>query len=210
MNDSKLKRGLHIVFEGPDGAGKSTQIELLKDYLTSEGFGVTLAREPGGTEIGKSLRKILLETDADIDPRAEALMMAADRAQDVAEVIVPNLEKGQIVLSDRYIPSSLVYQGYARNLGEKIIAELSDFATNGHVPDLILCFDIDDDLAKSRMDEIPDRIEKEGEEFAQFVRETYRKLSKSNNWSRIDANGTTDEVFSQIKNLIIPLLPAKN
>ena len=104
-----MSNGVHIVFEGPDAVGKSTQIALTKKYLEELGHKVVLTREPGGTEVGLMLRKILLETNLNIDPHAEALMMASDRAQDVHEIIMPAIERGDIVLSDRFIPSSLVY-----------------------------------------------------------------------------------------------------
>lgn len=200
-------RGIHVVFEGPDSVGKSTQIAATQEYLVSLGFNVVLTREPGGTKVGSMLRTILLDSDFEIDPKAEALMMAADRAQDVAEIIVPAIELGDIVLSDRYIPSSLVYQGVVRGLGIQAIEGLSSFAVGNHTPDVVLCFDLDDDLARMRVDEQPDRIEKEGEAFAQEIRTNYRKLSSIYGWSVVDANGTTEEVFNRIKDLIEPHLP---
>ncbi len=200
-------RGIHIVFEGPDSVGKSTQIALTEKYLLDEGFDVVLTREPGGTPVGLMLRKILLDTDIEIDPRAEALMMAADRAADVAQVIAPSCEQGRIVLSDRYIPSSLVYQGVVRGLGIKEVAELSAFAVGEHTPDVILCFDLEDDLARSRAASTPDRIEKEGEVFHQQIRETYRQLAADESWSVVDARGTQEEVFARIVDLISPHLP---
>lgn len=203
------ERGLHIVFEGPDSVGKSTQIQSTKEYLEKKGFEVVLTREPGGTQVGSMLRTILLDTDIEIDPRAEALMMAADRAQDVSEVIVPATRSGKIVLSDRYIPSSLVYQGVVRGLGVETVSNLSEFAAGDHQPDLIVCFELDDDLAQSRADAEPDRIEKEGDVFAQSIRDTYRTLSKEQSWSVVDANGTAKEVFERIIDLINPLLENK-
>lgn len=204
-----FNRGIHIVFEGPDSVGKSTQIELIKNYLVDTGYDVVLTREPGGTEIGSMLRTILLDSDIYVDPRAEALMMAADRAQHIYEVIKPACENGSIVLSDRYIPSSLVYQGVVRGLGVNEVAKLSKFAVDGHEPDLVLCFDLDDDLARQRADEKPDRIEKEGEAFAQNIRDTYRKLSSEFGWAVVDANGTTGEVYARIVDLINPYLQNK-
>lgn len=204
------KRGLHIVFEGPDSVGKSTQIVRTEKYLRDRGMNVTLTREPGGTPVGAMLRKILLDSDVTIDDRAEALMMAADRAADVAQVIVPAISRGDIVLSDRYIPSSLVYQGVVRGLGVKEVAQLSQFAVGEHLPDVILCFDLEDQLAAARADEQPDRIEQEGQAFQQKIRDSYRQLSVDHSWSVVDARGTEDEVFARIVDLISPALSDKS
>lgn len=197
-----MNKGLHIVFEGPDAVGKSTQIQLTKEYIESLGRKVVLTREPGGTSVGLELRKILLETDLPIHPRAEALMMAADRAQDVHEIILPSIEFGIDVLSDRFIPSSLVYQGVVRELGVDTIYKLSEFALGGHIPDITLCFDLEDELAVSRMDKNPDRIEREGLDFHQKVRDAYRDLAIQFSWDRIDVNGSVEEVFERIKKII--------
>lgn len=202
--------GVHIVFEGPDSVGKSTQIKLTEKYLLNSGLRVTLTREPGGSPVGAMLRKILLDTDVEIDDRAEALMMAADRAADVAQVIVPACQRGEIVLSDRYIPSSLVYQGVVRGLGVEEVASLSAFAVGDHEPDIVLCFDLDDDIAAARADEQPDRIEQEGQGFQQQIRDAYRRLSTQFSWNTVDASGTHDEVFARIVDLISPYIPDKS
>ena len=193
---------MHIVFEGPDSVGKSTQIKLTKTYLESLGKVVTLTREPGGTELGLALRTILLESSLEISPRAEALMMASDRAQDVQENIVPALKRSEIVISDRFIPSSLVYQGIVRGLGIDKVLDLSLFALDGHTVDLTLCFDLEDELAIERTDKNPDRIEREGQDFHQKVRDAYRELTSIYSWEQIDANGTKEEVFSRIKSIL--------
>ena len=197
-----MSNGVHIVFEGPDAVGKSTQIALTKKYLEELGHKVVLTREPGGTEVGLMLRKILLETNLNIDPHAEALMMASDRAQDVHEIIMPAIERGDIVLSDRFIPSSLVYQGIVRRLGIEQVFELSKFALGRHTPDITLCFDILDEKAIARADKNPDRIEREGTDFHQEVRDAYRMMTGKYNWEKIDANGSVDEVFDRIKKII--------
>lgn len=199
-------RGVHIVFEGPDAAGKSTQIARTHEYLLKNGYNVTLTREPGGTPTGALLRTILLDSDVEIDPKAEALMMAADRAQDVAQVILPALVRGDVVLSDRYIPSSLVYQGIVRGLGVEQVQELSTFAVGDHRPDLTLCFDIPDHIAHERIGDEPDRIEQEGQGFHQKIREAYRQLTHDFSWSAVDAYGSEDEVFARIIDLITPVL----
>lgn len=201
--------GLHIVFEGPDAVGKSTQIAKTEKYLVELGYTVLLTREPGGTKVGSILRDIVLNTNIDIDPKTEALIMAADRAQDVAENIIPALVRGEIVLSDRYTPSSLVYQGIVRELGIQEIQELNKYATSNHEPDLILCFDLEDHIVKGRLSDDPDRIEKEGDGFHQKIREVYRLLSQTNSWSVVEANGDEQEVFARIQNLINPYLKNK-
>ncbi|HQZ14734.1 MAG TPA: dTMP kinase [Acidimicrobiia bacterium] len=198
--------GVHIVFEGPEAVGKSTQILKLQEYLEGLGHVVVRSREPGVAGLGEKLRELLLDTDIYISPRAEALMMAADRAQNVDVEIMPALKAGSIVLSDRHVPSSLVYQGVVRGLGVDQVKSLSDFACDGHQADIVLCFDLEDGLAKSRGKENPDRMEREGEEFHQQVRDAYRTLSKKFRWSIVDAHGSEDEVFERIKNLISPLL----
>jgi dTMP kinase len=204
------QRGIHIVFEGPEAVGKSTQIQRAGQWLQDQGHNVVLTREPGDTPLGKELRRLLLDSDMHIDPRAEALMMAADRAQNVADVVVPNLDAGTIVISDRHIPSSLVYQGVVRGLGIETIAELSAFACNGHSADLVLVLDLDDDLARARAKAEPDRMEREGEEFHQNVRDAYRELTTTFGWQRVDAFGDEDEVFARITDLISPLLDDKS
>jgi len=203
-------RGLHIVFEGPEAVGKSTQIQKLYDYLSNEGYKVLKTRQPGMAGLGERLREILLNTDIYIDPRAEALLMAADRAQNVAVEIVPAIENGEIVLSDRHVPSSLVYQGLVRDLGIDEVFTLSEFACNDHDPDITLCFDLADDLAIARAKPQPDRMEREGKEFHQKIRDGYRQLAKderyNKGWVVIDALGDEDEVFARILKAIEPLL----
>lgn len=197
-----MTKGIHIVFEGPDGVGKSTQIKLIKKYLEDAGKIVTLSREPGSAGLGVELRRLLLDTDIDIVPRAEALMMAADRAQCFEREVLPALERGEFVISDRHVPSSLVYQGVVRGLGVEEVIELSVFAKDGHEPDVILCFDLEDEIAQSRISDEPDRIEREGENFQQQVREAYRALTKKYAWEKVDANGTQTQVFDRIKKII--------
>jgi dTMP kinase len=204
-----MSPGIHIVFEGPEAVGKSTQISLCEKYLRDRGYSVIATREPGDTYLGAKLRELLLETDLDIDPRAEALMMAADRAQNVAQIVIPALRRGDIVISDRHVPSSLVYQGVVRGLGVDTIEELSNFARGDHRPDIIICFDIDDEVAKSRMKPEPDRMEREGDIFHQNVRDAYRALSQEYGWALVDASGSPEEVFAQVTDLIEPILPGK-
>ena len=201
-----IKNGLHIVFEGPEAVGKSTQILQVQEYLEGLDYNVVRTREPGVAGLGVKLRELLLDTDMHIVHRAEALLMAADRAQNVEMEILPALNSGSIVLSDRHVPSSLVYQGVVRGLGVQEVQSLSDFACAGHKPDVVLCFDLEDGLARSRGSKNPDRIEREGEEFHQKIRDAYRSLSREFSWSVVDAHGSQTEVFQRIKDLISPFL----
>ena len=155
--------GRFVVLEGGDGSGKSTQMPRLADWLRGRGIEVVVTREPGGTPLGQTLRALVLEGEDSIDPRTEALLMAADRAQHVAEVIRPALASGAWVLSDRHVPSSLVYQGVVRELGVEAIEEVNAWATGGLVPDLVIVLDVSEDVAATRRPGTPDRLEREGD-----------------------------------------------
>jgi dTMP kinase len=144
--------GLFITLEGIDGSGKSTQVELLATSLRSQGVDLTLTREPGGTLIGQDIRAVLLSNDSvELVPQAEMLLMIADRAQDVAQIIRPALEAGRLVISDRYSDSSVAFQGYGRGLDLALIHDLNRYATGGLVPDLTILFDLDPPLAQGRL-----------------------------------------------------------
>ena len=140
---SSRRRGWLVAFEGVEGAGKSTQLELLRLALEELGHKVTATREPGGTPVGERVRALLLDPSASVDPRAEALLFAAARAQLVEEVIRPALEQGQVVLCDRYLHSSLAYQGAARGLGRDEVAAINRFATAGLPPDVVVLLRLD-------------------------------------------------------------------
>lgn len=171
--------GFFIVFEGGDGAGKSTQMDALKTWLEKRGEEVVCTHEPGGTSIGGRVRELLLDPDAvGMDDRTEALLYAADRAQHVAEVIRPGLEAGKVVVSDRFIDSSLAYQGLARGLGLEDVYDISRWATGGLMPDLVLFLDVDARDGLSRLEGASDRIENEGEEFHARVTLAYRRLAQ--------------------------------
>ncbi|HEV3365484.1 MAG TPA: dTMP kinase, partial [Acidimicrobiia bacterium] len=156
--------GVFIVLEGGDGCGKSTQARLLVARLREVGREVVATREPGATEAGAAIRLLVLGGDH-LDPHAEALLIAADRAVHVAEVIRPALERGAVVVSDRYIPSSLAYQGVARGLGVEEIARLSEWATGGLAPDLVIVFDVPAADAAARRADPEDRMEREPDSF---------------------------------------------
>jgi dTMP kinase len=173
-------RGLLIAFEGGEGAGKSTQIAAFVQWLTARGESVVTTREPGGTKVGTRIREVLLDnSNGAMDSRAEALLYAADRAQHVAEVIRPALDSGKIVVTDRFVDSSVAYQGFARELGSDEILRLSEWATAGLMPDLVFFLDVDPAIGLSRSGDEPDRIESEGVGFHERVRAAYLQIAKN-------------------------------
>jgi dTMP kinase len=167
---------MFISFEGVDGSGKTTQVALLADSLRGEGRDVVATREPGGTPAGERIRELLLE-GGDIAPWTEAALFAAARAQLVDEVIRPALARGADVICDRYIDSSLAYQGIARGLGVERVLELNLLATSGLLPDRTFFLAISPEDTTGRKDAEPDRIEREGDEFAAIVDQGYRELA---------------------------------
>ena len=190
--------GRFVVLEGGDGSGKSTQLPRLADWLRGRGLKVVVTREPGGSSLGQGLRALVLEGDESIDPTAEALLMAADRAQHVAEVIRPARARGAWVLSDRHVPSSLVYQGVVRDLGVDVIETVNTWATGGLMPDLVIVLDVSEDVAVARRPGDPDRLEREGDAFHARVRAAYRDLAADRGWCVIDGSGTPDDVADRI------------
>ena len=171
-----MSRGVFITLEGGDGSGKTTQAELLREWLADRGRTVVRTREPGGTEVGVEVREIVLHHRGDIAPRAEALLYAADRAHHVATVVRPALERGEVVIQDRYIDSSVAYQGAGRVLDPDEVRGLSEWATEGLPPDLTILLDLDADAARGRLDEARtryDRLEAEASEFHDRVRAAY-------------------------------------
>lgn len=189
--------GRFVVVEGGDGSGKSTQCARLADRLRARGHEVVLTVEPGGTALGRELRALLLD-GGDLDARTEALLMAADRARHVAEVVRPALARGAWVVSDRHVPSSLVYQGVARGLGVDEVASVSAFATGGLVPDLVVVLDVDDPTADGRRAPDADRMEREGAAFHSSVRSAYRALAERFGWLVVDGAGPPDEVTERL------------
>ena len=167
---------MFVTFEGVDGSGKSTQARLLADRLRSEGREVVLTREPGGTETGERIRELLLHGEG-LAPWAEASLFAAARAQLVDEVIRPALARGDDVVSDRYLDSSLAYQGVARGLGIERVLELNLLATSGLLPDRTFLLALPPDEAAARQSDEPDRIESEGAAFAEEVDRAYREIA---------------------------------
>ncbi len=171
-------KGIFISFEGPDGSGKSTQIRLFSQYLKDSGFDVVLTREPGGTPISEKIRSIILDPEnEEMDGMTEALLYAASRAQHVAQLIKPALDEGKVVLTDRFMDSSIAYQGYARGLGDKIRI-INEYAIGGVHPDLTFFIDIspEEGLKRAGRRNKLDRLEKESIAFHNAVYEGYRAL----------------------------------
>lgn len=197
--------GIFISFEGLDGCGKSTQMELLAAALRARDYVVLVTREPGGTPLGEAIRDMLLDPrHHGMSARAEALLYAAARANLVEHVIRPALKDGQVVLCDRYIDSSLAYQGYGRGLGTDDITTLNVWGTECLFPDLTLFLDLDDDIRATRVGEVPDRLEAEDEAFHRRVGEGFRALlvDHPHRIRRIDARGTEAEVQARVRALV--------
>lgn len=188
--------GRFIVFEGGEATGKSTQAALFATRI-----GAVLTREPGGTDVGRLLRALVLDPSVEcLDARAEALLMLADRAQHVAELIRPALDRNVDVVSDRFAGSTLAYQGYARGLDVAELAELSRWAAGGLEPDVVILLDVPTDLAVSRLSGGLDRMEGAGAEFHHRVAEGYRSLSAADpmRWCVVDGSGTIEEVSARV------------
>lgn len=201
--------GLFVSFEGVDGAGKTTQVERLRTYLTERGRTVVVTREPGGTELGVQLRQILLHGGG-IAPRAEALLFAADRAQHVAQVITPALERGAVVITDRYLDSSLAYQAGGRELTAGDVRDLSMWATGGLLPRRTYLLDIDPVLSHGRLVHGEDRMEAAGMDFQRRTREEFLKLAQADpeRFLIVDASAGIEEVWHTIQTDIETLLGA--
>ncbi len=202
---------MFITFEGIDGVGKSTQVELLIAHLESLGKTVCRTHEPGGTELGVEIRHLLLHRKGEVSPRAEALLYAADRAHHVATKIRPALERGEVVVSDRYMDSSIAYQGSGRHLGFDQIRELSMFAADRLLPDLTVLLDLDASAAQVRRNktgEEPDRLEREKIEFFETVRQAFLTLAKAEpqRWLVLDASATVEDMQSKIRERVASLL----
>ncbi|NLK98807.1 MAG: dTMP kinase [Epulopiscium sp.] len=204
-------RGLFISMEGPDGSGKTTQIELLKEYFLNKGYEVIITREPGGTQISEKIRDIILDVNNKaLSNMTEALLYAASRAQHVEEKIKPALENGKIVISDRFVDSSIVYQGYARGIGIDIVESINNFAIQGFMPDITFFFDIEPEFAMKRKakQKSLDRLEQEHILFHNKVYEGYKILLKRypKRIKSIDARQSIDNIYEQIMKEVTNLL----
>ncbi|MFI2372051.1 dTMP kinase [Streptomyces sp. NPDC018833] len=202
--------GFFIAIEGGDGAGKSTQVEALAEWIRAKGHEVVVTREPGATPVGKRLRSILLDvSSAGLSNRAEALLYAADRAEHVDSVVRPALERGAVVISDRYIDSSVAYQGAGRDLSPTEIARISRWATDGLVPNLTVLLDVSPEAARERFTEAPDRLESEPAEFHQRVRAGFLTLAAADpgRYLVVDAGQEPESVTTVVRHRLDQLLP---
>ncbi|MFF2012038.1 dTMP kinase [Streptomyces sp. NPDC058195] len=202
--------GFFIALEGGDGAGKSTQAEALADWIRAKGHEVVVTREPGATPVGKRLRSILLDvSSAGLSNRAEALLYAADRAEHIDSVVRPALERGAIVISDRYIDSSVAYQGAGRDLAPTEIARISRWATGGLVPHLTVLLDVAPETARERFTEAPDRLESEPPEFHARVRSGFLTLAAAdpNRYLVVDAGQEPEAITTVVRHRLDQLLP---
>ncbi|MEU4265084.1 dTMP kinase [Streptomyces argenteolus] len=202
--------GFFLALEGGDGAGKSTQVEALADWIRAKGHEVVVTREPGATPVGKRLRSILLDvSSAGLSNRAEALLYAADRAEHVDSLVRPALERGAIVISDRYIDSSVAYQGAGRDLSPTEIARISRWATSGLVPHLTVLLDVDPETARERFTEAPDRLESEPAEFHTRVRSGFLTLAAADptRYLVVDAGQEPETITTVVRHRLDQLLP---
>ncbi|MEV0035793.1 dTMP kinase [Streptomyces sp. NPDC050804] len=202
--------GFFLAIEGGDGAGKSTQVEALAEWIRAKGHEVVVTREPGATPVGKRLRSILLDvSSAGLSNRAEALLYAADRAEHVDSVVRPALERGAIVISDRYIDSSVAYQGAGRDLSPTEIARISRWATDGLVPHLTVLLDVSPETARERFTEAPDRLESEPAEFHQRVRSGFLTLAAADpaRYLVVDGGQEPEAVTTVVRHRLDQMLP---
>jgi dTMP kinase len=201
--------GLFITLEGGDGSGKSTQVDLLTEWLESQGHEVVHSREPGGTDLGVELRNIVLHRRGHIAPRAEALLYAADRAHNIATKVRPALERGAVVIQDRYLDSSVAYQGAGRVLGADEVRDLSLWATEGLLPDLTVLLDLDPTIGRARIaGGVYDRLEEEKNDFHERVRASYLSLAAAEpeRFLQLDATAAVEAIAAAIRARVVALL----
>lgn len=203
-------KGKFITLEGPDGSGKSTMMNLIDQYLAEKGINHIVTREPGGTDIGEKIRSVIVDREnTNMGPETEALLFAASRAQHVHEKIIPALQAGQTVVCDRFLLSSLAYQGVGRGLGIEQVKAINDFGLRGIYPDLILFFHVDPEITLLRKTkEEADRLEAEGGNFHRGVYQGYMNLMEKypKNIVVVDASRTIEEVYNQTIKAIDDLL----
>ncbi|WP_018157177.1 dTMP kinase [Demetria terragena] len=207
---SPTTRGVFIVFEGGDGAGKTTQLDRLVYFLRSRDEDVVVTREPGGTTLGHKIRELVLHGE-DVAPRAEALLFAADRAHHVATVVRPALERGVTVVQDRYIDSSVAYQGAGRDLDPGEIAQLSAWATHDLRPDLTVLLDVTPELGHTRRSGTHDRLEREADEFHAKVRAHFLQLAEAEpqRYVVLSAEREPDEIAADVQRAVTDLLDGR-
>lgn len=199
-----MTRGLFITFEGADGCGKTTQLNLLKEYFEKVGKDVVLTREPGAKGLGEHVRKILLNYDGVVSDRCESFLFLADRAQNVDVIVNPAINDGKIVLCDRHTDSTVAYQGYGRGLDINEINMLNNLATGGIKPDLTLVFDVDIETSMQRVGNEKDRMEQSGNEFFNRVRYGYLKIAEQepNRVKVIDSTQSIEDVHEDVIKII--------
>ena len=203
-----MKKGLFITFEGTDGCGKSTQLNMAADFLKEKGYDVVITREPGALETGAKIRQILLHSEEKLSDYCEMFLFLADRSQHVDTLIKPSIEQGKIVLCDRHKDSHIAYQGYGRQKDAELIKRLNQIAVNGVEPDLTLLYSVSPEVAMKRIHGELDRIEAEGKSFQERVSAGYIKLAKDNpdRIKVINADNSIETVYNDTKNYIIELL----
>ena len=206
-----MSKGIFITMEGPDGSGKTTQIELLKKELEQSGYKVTITREPGGNRISEAIRGIILNKDySEMSPVTECLLYASARAQLIAEVVGPRLENGEAVISDRFVDSSLVYQGIARGLGIETVYEINKIAIAGYMPDATFLLDLtaEEGIRTKKDQKELDRMELAGLEFHKKVAEGYRTLAERfpERIQVIDATQSVETISGLIKERVYGIL----
>jgi dTMP kinase len=204
---SLSSRGLFIALEGGDGAGKSTQARLLRAWLEGLGHTVVMTREPGGTEFGRTVRELVLH-GGHVAPRAEALLFAADRAHHVETLVRPALARGDVVITDRYMDSSIAYQGAGRDLGVDEVRELNVWATGGLVPALTVLIDLSAAVGRARRGGVHDRLEAEADEFHAAVREHFLALAEANpdRYLVVDGERSPEEIHELVRARVATLL----
>ena len=209
-----MNRGIFITMEGPDGSGKSTQIELLKEYLEGAGYDVLITREPGGNRISEAIREIILNSEyTEMSPVTEMMLYASARAQLIAEVIGPAIESGKAVISDRFVDSSLVYQGMARGLGVETVYEINKVAIGEYMPQLTIMLDLpaEEGISRKKDQKELDRMELESLEFHKKVAAGYREMAQRfpERIKSIDATLPIEEIYGIIKGSVEGLLGSK-
>lgn len=199
-----MTQGLFITFEGPDGCGKTTQMNLLAQYFEKKGKKVVLTREPGGKGLGEKVREILLNYNGEVSDRCESFLFLADRAQNIDIIVKPAVKQGEIVLCDRHIDSTVAYQGYGRGLDINEINILNNLATGGKKPDLTLVFDVDVETSMKRVGKEKDRMESAGIDFHNRVRNGYLELAKQepDRIKVLDATKTIEEIHEKVVEIV--------
>ena len=206
-----MKQGLFITFEGADGCGKTTQLSKISDLLTEKGYDVVTTREPGALEVGTKIRDIVLHHTGVVSDKCEMFLYLADRSQHVDTFIRPMIEEGKIVLCDRHTDSTIAYQGYGRGRDITLLKDLNNIATSGFKPDLTILFDVDTEIAQTRVGSEKDRLEAAGIEFHKKVRNGYLELASKEpeRIKIVNANNSIENVYNDTKTIIINLLKDK-